>query len=104
MRFPTIDDAGGLICHLEDEMEERGGGARLSVLYDVSRAHKLIPIQEEDWGYQAFRLPGEEHKDQVFVHTRGTFGRLLVAEIGCWPGFAGTALRHVSFCRSPISF
>ena len=81
MRFPTIDDAGGLICHLEDEMEERGGGARLSVLYDVSRAHKLIPIQEEDWGYQAFRLPGEEHKDQVFVHTRGTFG---IASAAYW--------------------
>ena len=42
MRFPTIDDAGGIINHLEDEMEACGGGARLSVLYDVARAHKLI--------------------------------------------------------------
>ena len=81
MRFPTIDDAGGIINHLEDEMEACGGGARLSVLYDVARAHKLIPIQEEDWGYQAFRLPGERHKDQVFVHTRGTFG---IASAAYW--------------------
>lgn len=94
MRFPTIDDAGGLICHLEDEMEERGGGARLSVLYDVSRAHKLIPIQEEDWGYQAFRLPGEEHKDQVFVHTRGTFG---IASAAYWLGGRGLGLLHLLF-------
>ena len=81
MRFPTIDDAGGLLSHLEDEMEASGGGARVSVLYDVARAHKLIPIREEDWGYQAFQLPGEEHKDKVFVHTRGTFG---IASAAYW--------------------
>ena len=91
MRFPTIDDAGGIINHLEDEMEACGGGARLSVLYDVSRAHKLIPVREEDWGFQAFRLPGEGHKDRVFVHTRGTFG--IASAAYWWQRLAANVVR-----------
>lgn len=81
MRFPTVDDAGGVLCHLEDVLEDSGGGARFSVLYDVARAHKLIPIKERDWGYQSFRLPGREHEGKVFVHTRGTFG---IASAAYW--------------------
>ena len=42
-------------------------------------AHKLIRIKEEDSGYQAFRLPGKEHEDKIFVHTRGMFGIALAA-------------------------
>lgn len=96
MRFPTVDDAGGVLCHLEDVLEEMGGGARMSVLYDVARAHKLVPIKEEDWGYQAFRLPGEEHKDKVFVHTTGTFG---IASAAYW--WQRLAANIVRLCHRP---
>eukprot|EP00435_Cladocopium_sp_Y103_P074476 s164_g49.t1 len=74
MRFPSIDDAAGILAHVEDEIRSKGGGARCSLLYDISRAHKPLPVDEDDWGYQAFRLPGENQEDKVYLHTRGTFG------------------------------
>ena len=70
MRFPLIDDAAAILRQVEQEKKERQEVVRLSVLYDIARAHKLIPVREEDWGLQAFRLPGEDSGD-VFVHTRG---------------------------------
>lgn len=54
------------------------------MLYDIARAHKLIPVKEKDWGLQAFRLPGDDTGD-VFVHTRGIFG---VASAAYWFGRA----------------
>ena len=74
MRFPSIDDAAGVLLHLEDESSAGKASTRFSLLYDVSGARKLLPVKEDDWGYQSFRLPGERYKGQVFLHTRGTFG------------------------------
>ena len=81
MRFPSVDDASGVLSHLEDQVSEQKGGVRFSLLYDVSGAHKLLPVKKRDWGYQSFRLPGQEYKDKVFLHTRGTFG---VASAAYW--------------------
>ena len=90
MRFPLIDDAAAVLRQVRDEKEENGEIIRFSVLYDIARAHKLIPIREEDWGLQAFRLPGEDSGD-VFVHTRGTFG---IASAAYWFGrVIGVAVR-----------
>eukprot|EP00438_Fugacium_kawagutii_P024076 Skav212939 [mRNA] locus=scaffold374:464240:467185:- [translate_table: standard] len=74
MRFPMIDDASGVLRHLKEENRKRGGTSRFSLLYDISRAHKLIPVAKCDWGFQAFRLPGQEDEEVVYLHTRGTFG------------------------------
>ena len=82
MRFPLIDDAAAILRQVEVEKEERNEVVRLSILYDIARAHKLVPVREQDWGLQAFRLPGEASGD-VFVHTRGTFG---VANAAYWFG------------------
>ena len=82
MRFPLIDDAAAILRQVEVEKEERNEVVRLSILYDIARAHKLVPVREQDWGLQAFRLPGEASGD-VFVHTRGTFG---VASAAYWFG------------------
>jgi hypothetical protein len=81
MRFPTIDDASGVLQQAEKEVEEEGGAARFSMLYDVSRAHKLLPVKKRDWGLQSFRLPGEGEGGSVFLHTRGTFG---IASAAYW--------------------
>ena len=81
MRFPMIDDASGVLLQIEREVEELRGAARVSLLYDIAKAHKLLPVDERDWGYQAFRLPGEEYKVKVFLHTRGTFG---IASAAYW--------------------
>ena len=74
MRFPIIDDASGVLLQLERDCSRKGGAPRCSLLYDVSKAHKLVPVKEQDWGYQAFRLPGGRQDGKVFVHTTGTFG------------------------------
>ena len=61
LRFPSIDDAAGVLLHLEDETVAGRASTRFSLLYDVSGAHKLLPVKESDWGYQSFRLPGEKY-------------------------------------------
>ncbi|CAJ1332305.1 unnamed protein product [Effrenium voratum] len=44
---------------------------RLLMKYDVSRAHKLVPVKEQDWPLMAFSL---ERPEEVFMHTVGAFG------------------------------
>ena len=80
MRFPTIDDASGVLQQAEDEVEESGGDVRFSMLYYVSRAHKLFLVEEKDWGLQSFRLLGGE-EGSAFLHTRGAFG---IASAAYW--------------------
>ena len=74
MRFPMVDDAGGVLLQVEKEVEEAQGAMRCSILYGISRAHKLLPVDEQDWGLQGFRLPAGKQEGTVFLHTRGTFG------------------------------
>ena len=80
MRFPLIDDATAVLRQVEQELDGGQGAIRFSVLYDIARAHKLVPVAEEDWRLQAFRLPGDKTGD-IFVHTRVTFG---VASAAYW--------------------
>ena len=81
MRFPLIDDASAVMMEAEEEC--RGGASvRFAIIYDIARAHKLIPVVRRDWGLQAFRLPGDD-SGQVYVHTRGTFG---IASAAYWWG------------------
>lgn len=74
MRFPMIDDAAAILMQVEEEVAANKGLVRFSLIYDVSRAHKLVPVCRRDWGLQAFRLPGNKAPGKVFLHTRGTFG------------------------------
>ena len=75
---------------MKEDKEEKKEAIRFSVLYDIARAHKLIPVREEDWGLQAFRLPGEPSND-IFVRIRGTFG---IASAAYWFGrVIGVAVR-----------
>ena len=84
MRFPLIDDAAAALRQVEEEKRENREVVRFSVLYDIARAHKLIPVRQEDWGLQAFRMLGDS-KGDVFVHIRGTFG---IASAAYWFGRA----------------
>ena len=44
---------------------------------DIARAHRLVLVREEDWGYQACRTgvgdKGEE-SSKIWLNTVGTFG------------------------------
>eukprot|EP00435_Cladocopium_sp_Y103_P025228 s652_g6.t1 len=85
MRLPLVDDAAAVLVEAKRVAEERKTEERCAVVYDVKRAHKLLPVLERDWGLQAFRLPGERKSDGVYVHTgdiRGRFSSLLLAASG----------------------
>ena len=92
MRFPLIDDAAAVMLEGRETAERLGTEERCSVVYDIKRAHKLVPVVEKDWGLQAFRLPGANRKgDGVYVHTRGTFGVASAAYY--WQRLAATMIR-----------
>ena len=74
MRFPMIDDASAVLLQVEEEVRRLNGAVRFSLIYDISRAPKLVPVAEKDWGLQAFKLPGRKAPGKVYLHTRGTFG------------------------------
>lgn len=67
MEFPQFDDLQAALRAFQrwDPVQ------KLLVAFDIKSAHRLIPIQEEDWGLQAFRL---EEAGEVFVNRVGTFG------------------------------
>ena len=91
MRFPLIDDAAAVLIEGEKMSVEMETDERCSLIYDIKRAHKLIPIREEDWGLQAFRLPGDRKSDGVYAHTRGTFG--IASAAYWWQRVAATLIR-----------
>jgi hypothetical protein len=54
-------------------------GVRFSLTFDVSHAHRQIPIREEDWGYLACRaeegaVGGITDEDEIYINKVGTFG------------------------------
>ena len=94
MRFPTIDDASGVLQQAEKEVEEEGGAARFSMLYDVSRAHKLLPVKKRDWGIAILQAAGRRRRwISLPAHQgdiRHSISSLLVAEAGSGLGEVGT--------------
>ena len=62
---------------------------------DIARAHRLVLVREEDWGYQACRTrvgDGGEPSGRIWLNTVGTFGvtsasyhftRLFAAVVRC---------------------
>ena len=84
MVFPQYDDLEAVLR----EFKKEAGPRRFMLAFDVKAAHRLIPVQERDWGLQACRLDKEE---EVFLNTRGTFG---VASAAFWWGrLAGLLFR-----------
>ena len=87
MRCPLVDDAEAVLRQVKVECAENPG-IRFGMAYDVAHAHRLIPVRQEGWGYQAFSLddPGE-----VFLHKRGAFG--IASAAYWWQRFAATLIR-----------
>ena len=90
LRFPLIEDAAAILREVRKEAEACRGLIRFSLLYDVSRAHKLVPVREEDWRLLAFKLPGDSGED-IYFHTRGTFG--IGSAAYWWQRLASTVVR-----------
>lgn len=68
LRFPLIDDASAVLEETRSMAKGMDNEERCSMLYDVKKAHKLVPVRKEDWALQAFRLPGERKSDGVYMH------------------------------------
>ena len=56
--------------------------------FDIKSAHRLVPVQQQDWGLQAFKLDSDE---EVFCNSRGTFG--VTSASFWWGRVASTLLR-----------
>eukprot|EP00438_Fugacium_kawagutii_P025749 Skav221045 [mRNA] locus=scaffold1448:254439:257677:+ [translate_table: standard] len=97
MRFPLVDDAASVLASVEDSIAVEEDKIRFSMVYDIAKAHRLIPVREEDWGLQAFRLPGldgtGEKEEDIYCHTCGTFG---VASAAYWWGRCAASLIRVA--------
>ena len=61
------------------------GAAHTGMVVDVKGAHRLVPVREEDWGYQACSIDGDEH---VYLKKVGTFG---ISSASYWWARAGGA-------------
>ena len=82
MPFPQFDDVEAAIGALKELRPVR----KMLMAFDIKAAHRLIPVQEEDWGLQSFRL---EKEGEVFVNMVGTFG---VASAAFWWGRAASVI------------
>ena len=53
VRCPASGDAKAVLSELRRE-----GGTHVCIVYDVSKAHRRVPVLEEDWGRQACQVRG----------------------------------------------
>ena len=99
-RCPRIEDLETLLSEVEDA---GGSDTHFVVVYDIAKAHRLVPVREKDWGRQAFQLTGRpEDSDEVIMYSGGTFGIASaaywwarVSDVWC----AGYTIAWVSFGR-----
>ena len=82
MTFPQCDDLEAAA----EALRRVSPTERMLFAFDVKAAHRLIPVQEEDWALQSFRLEDEE---ELLVNMVGTFG---VASAAFWWGRAAAVI------------
>ena len=72
LRYPGVGDIQAVMHPLAAKQVPH-----FMLLFDVRKAHRLVPVREEDWGYQACLVDGDfdEHgEQQVWLNKVGTFG------------------------------
>lgn len=82
MTFPQCDDLEAAA----EALKRVSPTERMLFAFDIKAAHRLIPVQEEDWALQSFRLEDEE---ELLVNMVGTFG---VASAAFWWGRAAAVI------------
>ena len=90
VRYPTAGDLRTAIMILPR--------AFFGLTGDVKRAHRLVKLAEEDWGYTACRT-GAQSKDMLWLNTVGTFGVSSIAFHWCrLMGGMGRAAYYLIAC------
>ena len=84
MEFPQLDDLQPAMR----EFQKQEPNKRILFAFDIKSAHRLVPIQQKDWGLQAFKLDSEH---EVLCNSRGTFG--VTSASFWWGRVASTLLR-----------
>eukprot|EP00434_Breviolum_minutum_P020185 symbB.v1.2.017800.t1/scaffold1394.1/size200789/23 len=84
MEYPQFDDLQAMM----GAFQQHQPGRRMLMAFDIKAAHRLVPIQPEDWGLQACKL---EEEGNVWCNTRGTFG--VTTASFWWGRVASTTFR-----------
>ena len=78
MEFPQFDDLQAALR----AFQMRDPSQKLLVAFDIKSAHRLIPVQQQDWGLQAFQL---EKEGPVYINrVGGHYGLFLVGQGGSY--------------------
>ncbi|CAE8719608.1 unnamed protein product [Polarella glacialis] len=96
MRFPGIGDLDAMLRQARDDE----GAPRLGMVFDIAKAHRLIPVREEDWGLQAFAL--DDDPDHLYLYTTGTFG--IASAAYWWSRVSGGIVRLVHYILGKLFF
>ncbi|CAK0885329.1 unnamed protein product, partial [Prorocentrum cordatum] len=92
VRLPVWQDIAALL----EAIHALGEPVRFALLYDIAKAHRQIPVREEDWGWQACcspaaSAPGLSDDDkEIHVNMVSTFG---VTSAGDWASVFGLITR-----------
>ena len=70
------------------------------MLYDIRKAHRLVPIVQKDWGTQAFQLDDDKEPRPVYLNTVGTFG--ITSAAFWWSRVSSGAVRLVHYLLGPM--
>ena len=84
MEFPQFDDLQAMMKAFQQHQPDQ----KMLMAFDIKAAHRLVPIQPEDWGLQAFML---EEEGNIWCNTRGTFG--VTTASFWWGRVASTTFR-----------
>ncbi|CAE8725125.1 unnamed protein product [Polarella glacialis] len=96
MRVPGIGDLDAMLRQARDDE----GAPRLGMVFDIAKAHRLIPVREEDWGLQAFAL--DDDPDHLYLYTTGTFG--IASAAYWWSRVSGGIVRLVHYILGKLFF
>ena len=79
-------------CDLEAVMcYEKTFGFLLSLVFDISKAHRRLSVLRKDWGLQACKP--DALLDMIWLNTVGTFG---IGSISYWWGTAAALLERLT--------
>ena len=80
-RFPLGEDVKRVMEEISQEAED---SPVTSIVFDISKAHRRVMIDEEDWGLQACSVesdPPSRPEDEIYLNTVGTYG---IASAAYW--------------------
>ena len=85
MLFPQCDDLEAAATALQEE----DPGEKMLFAFDIKAAHRLVPVQRQDWALQSFSL---DNPEEIYVNMVGTFG---VSSAAFWWGRVASVVFRV---------